>query len=106
MILFIIRFLDLLLSGLLLGIMIIIWSTFYHQNRTYAAYLETQQVALEAYRKIIPILAVVTILLTLSSAIFQNNIASIYLIISSILLFGAGIITRKSIQPLNKQIMR
>jgi hypothetical protein len=106
MILFVIRFFDFLLSGVLSGMLIIIWIVSYRQDPSYDTYLETHQVFIKTYQKRLPFLGVATILLTLSSALLQNNIVSIYLIISTILLFGAEIITRKGMQALNKQIMR
>src|ERR1700681_770461 len=105
MTLFIIHFFDLLFSGCLSAIMLVIWLRS-GQFLSYIEYLDIHQAFTKTYENKLPWLGILILLLTLGLAVFQNNSASIYLVLSVILLLCAEIITRKYMQPLHKQIMR
>jgi Domain of unknown function (DUF1772) len=108
MIIFIIRFFDILLSGLLAGIMICIWQGADHKASSEISNLEIQQANIKIFDDKIPLLGLMTILLSLISAALQNHIMIIFipLILASLFLMVSGILTRYGNQPINKQIRR
>jgi Domain of unknown function (DUF1772) len=108
MFIFIIRFFDILFSGLLAGIMICVWQGADHNATSEISNLEIQQANIKIFNDKIPLLGLITILLTLTSAILQNQIMIIFipLLIAFLFLIVSGIITRYGNQPINKQIQR
>src|SRR5579864_3908225 len=108
MIVFIIRFFDILISGLLAGIMICIWQGADSKDALEPTNFELQQANMKTCKDKIPLLGLMTILLTLASAALQNHIMIIFipLLLASLLLLISGIITRYGNQPINKQIQR
>lgn len=108
MFIFIIRFFDILFSGLLSGIMICIWQGADNKGISEKTNLEIQQANIRIFSDKIPFLGWITILLTLVSAAMQNQIIPIFipLLLASLLLTGGGIITRYGNRPINKQIQR
>ena len=108
MFIFIIRFFDILFSGLLAGIMICIWQTADYKPVLETTYLEIQQANMKTFSDKIPLLGLMTILLSLVSAFLQNHIMIIFipLLLASLLLLVSGIITRYGNQPINKQVQR
>jgi hypothetical protein len=108
MFIFIIRFFDILFSGLLAGIMISIWQGADHNATSEINNFEIQQANIKIFNDKIPLLGFITILFTLTSAALQNHIMIIFipLLTASLFLIVSGIITRYGNQPLNKQIQR
>jgi Domain of unknown function (DUF1772) len=107
MFIFIIRFFDILFSGLLAGIMISIWQGA-DKAISEISNLEIQKANIKIMNDKIPLLELMTILLTLASAALQTYIVILFipLLIASIFLMVSGIITRYGNQPINKQIQR
>ncbi len=108
MIIFIIRFFDILSSGLLAGIMICIWQGADHKASSEMSNLEIQQANIKTFNDKIPLLGLMNILLTIASAALQIHIMIIFipLLSASLFLMVSGIITRYGNQPINKQIQR
>jgi hypothetical protein len=108
MFIFILRFFDILFSGLLAGIMICVWQGADHRATSEISNLEIQQANIKIFNDKIPLLELITILLTLASAALQTYIVIIFilLLIASLFLMASAIITRYGNQPINKQIQR
>lgn len=108
MFIFIIRFFDILFSGLLAGIMICIWQAADYKANSEISNLEIQQANIKIFNDKILLMGLMTILLTLASAVLQNHIMIIFipLLFASLFLIVSGIITRYVNQPINKQIQR
>lgn len=108
MFIFIIRFFDILFSGLLAGIMICIWQGADYKANSETANLEIKLVNMKTFNDKIPLLGLMIILFSLVAAGLQNHIMIIFipLLLASLLLIISGIITRFGNQPINKQIQR
>jgi hypothetical protein len=107
-IIFIFRFFDLLVSGLLTGVMIGIWLGPNPKSLSDICYIEYTQAFIQAFNIKMPVFLLLSIFLTLTSALLQSSVISIFipLILATIFLAFCGIITRLGNQPINKQIMR
>ncbi|HSZ32402.1 MAG TPA: DUF1772 domain-containing protein [Puia sp.] len=108
MFIFIIHFIDILLSGLLSGIMVCIWQRADYKTTSEISNLEIQKANMKTFDDKIPFLGLMTALLSIVSAVLQNDILIIFipLLIATILLIVSGIITMYGNQPINKQIQR
>ncbi len=108
MFIFIIRFFDILFSGLLAGIMICIWQAAAYKAEREISNLEIQQANIKIFNDKIPLLGLMTIILTLTSVALQNHMMIIFipLLLAALFLMISGIISRYVNQPINKQIQR
>ncbi len=108
MFIFIIRFFDILFSGLLAGIMICIWQSADYKTSSETTNLVIHQATIKLFNDKIPLLGLMAILLSLAFAAMKNQIMIIFvpLLIASLFLIAGGIITRYGNQPINKQIQR
>jgi Domain of unknown function (DUF1772) len=107
MITLIIRFINIVMAGLVAGTIFGIWLGYNPKTFSFSTYLEQQQAAIKALNTIMPLLGLITIILTLISAFLQkgNTAVFITLIIAAVLLVIAGLITKFGNQPINKIIM-
>ena len=96
---------DFLFSGALSTIMIAFWLKS-SKDLPYNVYLDIYGVFIKTYENKLTWAGAFIFLLTLGLIPFQNNFASIFLILSIIFLLGAGIVTRIYMKPLQKQIVR
>ena len=103
----IIRFINIIMAGLIAGILFGIWLGYNPKTFSVSTYLEQQQGAIKALNTIMPLLGLITIMLTLISAFLQkdNKTVFITLIIAAILLVISGLITKFGNQPINKIVM-
>ena len=103
-----IGFLNLVLVGLLAGSIFGIWLGYNPAEFSYPTYVEYQQNAIRSLNTIMPILGLITIILTVVSAAAQRNQQSVFytLIIAAVLLISGGLITRFGNQPINAVVMR
>lgn len=103
----IIRFLDLFMAGLIAGVLFGIWIGYNPQYFSAQTYLEQQQNAIKALNTLMPILGLITILLTVISAFLQkdNHPVFIALLIAAFFLIISGIVTRFGNQPINSIVM-
>ncbi len=108
MFIFIIRFFDILFSGLLTGIMICIWQGADYKTSSETTNLVIHQATINIFNDKIPLLGLIIILLSLAAAALQNHIMIIFipLLLASLLLMVSKIITRYGNHPINKQIQR
>ena len=103
----IIRFIDLLMAGLIAGVLFGIWIGYNPQTLSAQTYLEQQQSAIKALNTLMPLLGLITILLTVISAFIQrdNKTVFIALLIAAAFLIISGLVTRFGNQPINSIVM-
>jgi hypothetical protein len=103
----VVRFINIVLAGLMSGIMLGIWMGYNPATFTYQTYLESQQGAIESLNTIMPLLGLLAIVSTLASAFMQKSNKTFFsiLIIAAILLIVAGVVTRFANQPINATVM-
>lgn len=103
----IIRFLDIIMAGLIAGILFGIWLGYNPRNLSATTYLEQQQSAIKALNTLMPLLGLITIVLTLISAFLrkENKPVFILLLIAAIFLVISGLVTRLGNQPVNTIVM-
>jgi len=102
-----IRFLNIVMAGLVAGIALGIWLGFDPRTYSFSTYREQQQGAIAGLNVLMPILGLITIILTLASAFLQKNNKPVFvmLIIAAVLFIGSGLITRFGNQPINSIVM-
>jgi len=103
----IIRFLDLLMAGLVAGIILGIWLGYNPAKLSASTYIEQQQNTIVALNTLMPVLGLITIGLTLASAFLQRDNRSIFitLLVAAVLLIISGLITRFGNQPINSIVL-
>ena len=103
----IIRFLDLLMAGLIAGVIFGIWIGYNPQSFSAQTYVEQQQSAIKALNTLMPLLGLITILLTIVSAFLQRDNKKVFiaLLIAVVFLIVSGLVTRFGNQPINSIVM-
>ncbi|MEO8764036.1 MAG: DUF1772 domain-containing protein [Ginsengibacter sp.] len=103
----ILRFLHVVISGLLAGILLAISLGYNPKNLSATTYIEQQQNAIRALNTLMPLIGLVTIILTLVSASMQKDNKAVFaiLLIAAILLVTGALVTRLGNQPINKIVM-
>ena len=103
----IIRFLSIIMAGLLAGILLGISLGYNPKNLSVPTYIEQQQNAIKALNTLMPLLGLITIILTLASAFLQKDNKTIFitLLIATLTLVITGLITRLGNQPINSILM-
>lgn len=93
--------------GLLAGSIAGIWLGYNPAGFAYATYVEHQQNAIRSLNTIMPILGLVTIILTVVSAAAQRNQRPVFytLVLAAALLISGGLVTRFGNQPINAVVM-
>jgi uncharacterized membrane protein len=103
----IIRFVLLVLLGLLVGTMFGIWVGYNPSSLSASAYVEQQQNAIRSLNTLLPSMGAICILLTAALAfISKGDPRSRYLLIAAaILMIVAALVTRFGNQPLNAAVI-
>jgi hypothetical protein len=103
----IIRYLNIILVGLLAGMMSGIWLGYNPKTLSLSTFVEQQQNVIKALNTLMPLLGLLTIILTLSSGFLQNKNKPIFitLLIAALLLIISGLITRLGNQPINSIVL-
>ena len=103
----IIRFLNLLMAGLVAGTLFGIWIGYNPKNLSVNTYAENQQGAIKALNTLMPILGLISVILTVIAAILQkqNQYVFVILIFASGFLIISGLITKFGNQPINSIVM-
>jgi uncharacterized membrane protein len=103
----IILFIDIIIVGLIAGLLVGIWLGYNPMSFSASTYLEQQQRAIKSLNTIMPLLGLTTIILTLISAFLQkrNRPAFITFLFAAILLIASGIVTKFGNQPINAIVM-
>lgn len=102
-----IRLTNIILSGLVAGIIFGIWIGFNPGNLSAATYVEQQQNTIRALNTLMPLLGLVTIIITIASALMQrlNKEVFILLLMAAGCLIISGLVTRFGNQPINSIVM-
>lgn len=103
----IIRFLNIIMAALVAGTIFGIWVGYNPKDLSAPTFIEQQQSAINALNTLMPILGLITILLTLTSALLHKNEKSAFLIllIATIFLVLSGLTTKFGNQPINSIVM-
>src|SRR5688572_6253884 len=98
-----IQFLDIVFTGLIAGIIFGIWMGYNPLDLSGVAYVEQQQNAIRALNVLMPVLGLISILLTIANAIMckKDKLSRNVLFIAAGLLIASGLITRFGNQPIN-----
>ena len=103
----IIRFCNIVMVALVTGIIFGIWIGYNPKDLSASTFIEQQQNAILALNTLMPILGLITILLTLTSAFLQrkDKIAFSALVVASVFLIVSGLTTKFGNQPINSIVM-
>jgi len=103
----IIQFCNIVMVALVAGSIFGIWIGYNPQNLSAPTYIEQQQNVILSLNTLMPLLGLITILLTLSSAILQrkNKVTLSMLAVAVVFLIGSGLITKFGNQPINSIVM-
>jgi len=104
---FLVRFFNVVLAGIMAGIVFGIWLGCDPEKMSFPGYVEYQQGLINAFNVLMPLLGLVVILLTLLSAILQREDKGTFiaLLLAMALLVLSGLITRFGNQPINAIVM-
>jgi uncharacterized membrane protein len=91
------------MAGIVLGI----WLGYNPKSLSAPAYLEQQQNAIKTLNTLMPVLGLITNVLTLASAFLQKDNGPVFitLLAAAIFLVISGLVTRFGNQPINKIVM-
>jgi len=103
----IVRFLTIIVTGMIAGATFGIWAGLDPRNLSGSTYTEQQQNVISGLNILMPVLGLIAIVLTLISAFLQkkNRPVLVTLIIAALLLIAAGLITKLGNQPINSIVM-
>ncbi len=103
----IIRVLNVLVVGLVAGSIFGVLLGYNPNNLSAATYIEQQQSAISALNTLMPILGLIAIVLTLTSAFLQKNDKNlfIFMLVAAVFLVISGLTTRFGNQPINTIVM-
>jgi hypothetical protein len=103
----IITYFNLILAALLAGTMFGIWIGYNPIDLSASTYVEQQQNMIRQLNVLMPLLGLVTIVITLISAFLQKQIKMVFisLLIAATLLVVSGLITRFGNQPINDMVI-
>ncbi|MDO8927509.1 MAG: DUF1772 domain-containing protein [Bacteroidota bacterium] len=103
----IIRFCNIVMVALVTGTIFGIWIGYNPKDLSAPTFIEQQQNAILALNTLMPILGLITILLTLTSAFLlrKDKIAFSILVFASVFLIVSGLTTRFGNQPINSVVM-
>ena len=95
------------MAGLIAGIIFGIWIGYNPQGLSAPTYVEHQQSVIKALNIVMPLLGLITIVLTVISAMLQRKNGSVFisLLVAAVLLIITGLITRFGNQPINAIVM-
>jgi uncharacterized membrane protein len=103
----IIRYLNIIMAGLLAGIILGVWLGYNPKTLSISTYVEQQQSVIKALNTLMPLLGLLTTILTLTSGFLQKNnkVIFITLLIAALFLIISGLVTRLGNQPINSIVM-
>ena len=95
------------MAGQIAGTIFGIWIGYNPQNLSAPTYVEHQQSVIKALNTLMPILGLITIVLTVISALMQKDNKSVFisLLVAAVLLIISGLVTRFGNQPINAIVM-
>jgi Domain of unknown function (DUF1772) len=103
----IIRYLNIIMAGLLAGIILGVWLGYNPKTLSISTYVEQQQSVIKALNTLMPLLGLLTTILTLTSGFLQKNnkVIFITLLIAALFLIISGLVTRLGNQPINSIVL-
>lgn len=103
----IVRFLNVIMIALVAGTIFGIWIGYNPKDLSAPTFIEQQQSAINALNTLMPLLGLITIVLTLTSAFLQQKEKSTFaiLLIATVFLLISGLTTRLGNQPINSVVM-
>lgn len=103
----IIQFCNIVMVALVTGTIFGIWIGYNPKDLSAPTFIEQQQNAILALNTLMPILGLITILLTLTSAFLQrkDKITFSVLVVASVFLIVSGLTTKFGNQPINSIVM-
>ena len=103
----IVRFANILAAALLAGGMFAIWAGYDPVTLSPSTYVEQQQNTIRALDVFMPVLGVITVLLTLLAAFMQrrDRKAFVLLMVAGAFLILSGVLTHFGNQPINHLVM-
>lgn len=103
----IIKFFSVIFSGLLAGALLIIMLGYDSTKFSYTTYVEFQQGAINSLNTVMPIVGLITIIITIGFAAQEkSNRANLFMIIVAVsCLIVSGLITRFGNQPINAKVL-
>ena len=95
------------MAALVVGSIFGIWIGYNPKDLSAATYIEQQQSVINALNTLMPILGLITILLTLTSAFLQKKEKTIFitLLIATVFLIISGLTTKFGNQPINSIVI-
>jgi hypothetical protein len=103
----IIRFINTFMAALVMGIVFGVWAGFNSHNLSAVVYIEQQQNSIRNLNVLMPVLGLITIMITLLAAFLQRAQKRIMfsLVIAASFFIATGLITRFGNQVLNAEMM-
>ena len=103
----VVRFVNVVLVGLMTGMVFGVWLGCDPKQMSFPGYVEYQQGLINAFNVLMPLLGLMVILLTMLSAVLQREDKGIFitLLLAIALLILSGLITRFGNQPINAVVM-
>jgi uncharacterized membrane protein len=103
----IIRFLNIIMVALVAGTIFGIWLGYNPIDLSAPTYIEQQQNSIRALNTIMPLLGLITIILTLISAFLRKKEKGVFIIllIATVFLILSGLATKFGNQPINSIVM-
>jgi len=104
---FFIRFINVVLISIITGIVVGIWLGYNPKDFSAHTYIEQQQGAINAFNVLMPILGLITIIVTVINAFLQKRNKDVFtmLLIAALFLIVSGLVTRFGNQPINSIVM-
>ena len=104
---FTVQFINIIMAGLIAGIVFGIWIGYNPKTFSVTTYIEQQQGAIRALNTLMPVLGLITGILTLISAFQQRDNKSVFitLLFAVAFIVISGLVTRFGNQPINSIVM-
>ena len=95
------------MAGLIAGILFGIWVGYNPKTLSVPTYIEQQQSVIKSLNTLMPLVGLITIILTIIAAFLQkkNQAVFITLLIAAVLLIISGLVTRFGNQPINSIVI-
>lgn len=103
----IVSFVNVIIAGLLAGTLLGVWLGYNPKSLSVQTYVEQQQSVINALNTLMPLIGLITILITLTAAFMQKGSRAVFvtLLVAAGLLIIAGLITKFGNQPINSIVM-
>ncbi len=102
-----VRFLNIIMAGIMAGAVFVIWIGYDPHGYAYETYVDQQQASIEALNTLMPLLGLFAILLTIYSAYQQkkDRSAMVTLLVAIGFMIASALLTKFGNQPINAIVM-